>query len=49
MIIVFSMFLILYELNSAEFNDEMRETKEEKQIFKRNKLVDLGVRERRYE
>ena len=28
MIIVFSMFLILYELNSAEFNDEMREKKD---------------------
>lgn len=49
MIIIFAMFLILYELNSAEFNDEMRKPKEEHQIFKRNKLVDLGVRERRYE
>lgn len=49
MIIVFAMFLILYELNSAEFNDEMRLQTEKPHVFKRKKLANLKVREKVYE
>lgn len=47
MIVIFSMFLILYELNSAEFNDEMQKNK--KQVFKIKKLAKLKVGEGEYE
>lgn len=47
MMIIFSMFLILYELNSAEFNDEMQKTK--KQVLKTKKLVNLKAGVQEYE
>ena len=47
MIIIFAMFLILYELNSAEFNDEMRSSKEECRVFRRKKLERIGVKNER--
>ena len=47
MIIIFSMFLILYELNSAEFNDEIQKTKRES--FKFGKLANLKIGEGEYE
>ena len=47
MMIIFSMFVILYELNSAEFNDEMQKTK--KQVLKVKKLANLKVGVQEYE
>lgn len=47
MMVIFSMFLILYELNSVAFNDEMRQ--EQVHSFKIKKLSNLRNREEEYE
>lgn len=45
MIIIFSMFLILYELNSAEFNDEIQKTKRKKLKIEKLPNLQIGVEE----
>lgn len=49
MIIVFTMFLSLYELSSAEFNDEIQRTKEKQHVFKKKKMLYRKVKEKVYE
>ena len=45
MILIFSMFLILYEWNSAEFNDEVHKKVDENKIDKANRFIFANVRE----